>query len=134
MITAQISTHITDGPANAVWAAAEILIPPPNSQFPSSFAYVSNRNTGPTEDPRGDTVAIFSLQPKVELVAQVFTGVQQVRGMEFGGQNNEWLVVSGVVGEGGVAIFERTQGGANMTFVARDTTIGNRTSFVWGQQ
>lgn len=114
------------------WAAGEILIPEPNDEFSTAFAYVSNRNTGSTTDERGDTVAIFQIEPEVKLVAQVFSGVQQIRGMEFGGEKNEYLVLSGVVGNGGVAVFERTNGGANLTEVARDTTVPTRTGFVWG--
>ncbi|KZV69610.1 putative isomerase YbhE [Peniophora sp. CONT] len=118
--------------ADPHWAAGEILVPEPNDEFPTAFAYVSNRNTGTTTDPRGDTVAIFQLEPEVKLVAQVFSGVQQIRGIEFGGEKNEYVVLSGVVGTGGVAVFERTNGGANLTEVARDTTIPTRTGFVWG--
>lgn len=93
---------------------------------------MSNRNTGNTTDERGDTVAIFQLEPEVKLVGQVFSGVQQIRGMEFGGHKNEYLVLSGVVGEGGVAVFKRIDSGANLTEVSRDTTVPTRTSFVWG--
>ncbi|KZV69591.1 putative isomerase YbhE [Peniophora sp. CONT] len=118
--------------ADPQWAAAEILIPEPNDKFPTAYAYVSNRNTGNTTDPRGDTVAIFRLEPKVKLVAQVFSGMQQIRGMEFGGEKNEYVVLSGVIGSGGVAVFKRTNGGANLTEVARDTTIPTRAAFVWG--
>jgi len=136
--TSEIKAQLKTFPAEdaslsgAVWAAAEILIPPPNDAFPTPFVYVSNRNTGTTTDPRGDSVAIFSIQPEVKLIQQVFTGMQQIRGMEFGGENSEWLILSGVVGEGGVAVFERTHGGANMSLVSRDTTVPTRTSFVWG--
>ena len=114
------------------WAAGEILVPKPNDEFLTAFAYVSNRNTGNTTDERGDTVAIFQLEPEVKLVAQVFSGVQQIRGMEFGGEKSEYLVLSGVVGTGGVAVFKRTDGGANLAEVARETTVPTRSSFVWG--
>jgi hypothetical protein len=129
---AQLSTVPPNNLTSPFWAAAEILIPDPTARFPAAYAYVSNRNTGTTVDARGDTIAIFSLQPTVELVGQVYTGVQQVRGMQLGGADNEWLVLSGVVGEGGVAVFERTEGGAGLELVARDFAVGNRTSFVWG--
>ncbi|KAI0029136.1 putative isomerase YbhE [Vararia minispora EC-137] len=132
-IIAQLSTIPPNNLTSPFWAAAEILIPTPNARFQTAYAYVSNRNTGTTVDPRGDTVAIFALVPRLRLLAQVYTGVQQVRGMQFGGEHDEFLVLSGVVGDAGVAVFERVDGGADMRLVARDTTVGNRTSFLWGQ-
>ena len=117
----------------AKFAAAEVLIPPPNSAFPSTLVYASNRNTGSTVDPRGDAIAIFSLDAdgKLELVNQFFTGLEQIRGMEFGGPDNRYLVASGVVGDGGVIVFERVGQGADFVQVASNKDIPNRTSFVW---
>ena len=117
-------------PSGADWHAGEILLLEPSASFPKPFIYVSNRNTG-TVDPRGDTIAIFEIEPKLRLVNQVYTGLNQVRGMQFGGPENEFLVASGVAGNGGTIVLKRTDGGANLTVVARDTTIAQRSSFVW---
>jgi len=117
----------------AEFAAAEVLIPPPNKAFPSTLVYASNRNEGTNEDPRGDSIAIFTLDAdgKLEIVNQFFTGLRQVRGMEFGGPDNRYLVASGLVGDGGVAVFERVGQGAEFVEVARNRDILNLASFVW---
>ncbi|KAI0313954.1 putative isomerase YbhE [Amylostereum chailletii] len=130
-ITTQLSVIPPNNLTDPAWAAGEILIPAPNDAFPTPYVYASNRNTGTTVDPRGDTVAIFATQPELSLVAQVYSGVQQVRGMEFGGGKDQYLILSGVVGEGGVAVFERTDGGRGLVEVARNTDVPTRTSFVW---
>lgn len=120
-------------PQGASMAAAEILIPPPSKSFPGSYIYVSNRNVG-VQDPRGDSIAIFSFHPetgKVKLVNQIFTGLDQIRGMEFGGENDRYLIAAGVVGTGGVVIYERVDGGGSMNEVVRNTVIPTATSFIW---
>ena len=119
--------------AGAKFAAAEVLIPPPNQAFPSTLVYASNRNIGPNDDPRGDSIAVFALDGdgKLQIVNQFFTGLKQVRGMQFGGPDNRYLVASGVVGDGGVVVFERGGQGADFTQVASNKDIPNLTSFVW---
>ncbi len=108
-------------------------MPAPNAAFPTRYIYASNRNIG-TTDERGDSIAIYEYTGgELNLIAQVYTGLDQVRGMEFGGENSEYLVASGVVGAGGVAVFERTEGGKNLFEVARNTDVPTRTSFVWVQ-
>ncbi|KIM76833.1 hypothetical protein PILCRDRAFT_826047 [Piloderma croceum F 1598] len=127
-------------PAGATFAAAEILIPAPTADFPVPYIYVSNRNTG-TQDPRGDTIAIFerlstpnSDGSLLTLIAQVYTGLDQIRGMEFGPAENggeAYLVASGFAGTGGVVVYERTAGGRALKEVARNKDVLTRTSFVW---
>lgn len=122
----------SDAPAGSAYGAAELLIPTPNARFPKRYIYVSNRNIGQVTEERGDSIAIFELKRgKLQLVNQFFTGLDQVRGVEFGGKDNEYLVAAGVVGDGGVAVFQRTEGGRNFKEVARDTSVLTRTSFVW---
>ncbi|KAJ7878759.1 Lactonase, 7-bladed beta-propeller-domain-containing protein [Mycena olivaceomarginata] len=122
-------------PASAVWAAAEILIPPPSARF-GQYIYVSNRNTG-VQTPTGDSIAIFenvgqgTPGEKLQLVTQVFTGLDQIRGMQFGGEDNKYLIAGGVAGTAGVVIYKRVDGGRNLVEVARNTDIPTRTSFVW---
>lgn len=125
-------------PAGSAFAAAEILIPPPTPQFPVPYIYVSNRNTG-TQDPRGDAINVYLRQPAstsvpLKLVAQVYTGLDQIRGMQIGRAENggeEYLIAGGVAGTAGVVMLKRTHGGAGLEIIANNTVIPTRTSFVW---
>jgi hypothetical protein len=128
-----------DPPAGALWAAGEIQIPTPTKRFPVPYIYASNRNTG-VSDPRGDSIAIFehvgrgTKNEGLKLVKQVFTGINQIRGMEFGpaaAGGEEFLVAAGVVGTAGTLVFRRTEGGRNLELVAKNLDIPTRTSFVW---
>ncbi|KAG5645375.1 hypothetical protein DXG03_006328 [Asterophora parasitica] len=148
---------------NGSFFAAEILISPPSEKFPNPLIYVSNRNLGPQFDKRGDTIAIFEFDFKgsagtpechrrmlkrgqnmrrrqalgspggLTLVAQVFTGLKQIRSMSLGpveGGGDEFLVAGANV-DGGVAMFRRVDGGRNLIEVVRNEEIANRTSFVF---
>ncbi|KAF7339207.1 hypothetical protein MVEN_01998100 [Mycena venus] len=123
-------------PPGAVWAAAEILIPPPSARFPTQYIYVSNRNTG-VQTPTGDSIAIFenveqgTPRERLQLVTQVFTGLDQIRGMEFGAADDEYLIAGGVAGTAGVVVYKRADGGRELQEVVRNTDIPTRTSFVW---
>ncbi|KDR70232.1 hypothetical protein GALMADRAFT_127891 [Galerina marginata CBS 339.88] len=136
---ATVSIVPPNPPAGAMMAAAEILIPPPSVQFPTPYIYVSNRNTG-TQAPVGDSIAIFEHvnqgKPNegLVLINQVFTGLDQIRGMEFGNvdqDGNQFLIAGGVAGTAGVVVLQRTEGGRNLKIVARNLDIPTRTSFVW---
>lgn len=131
--TSTLSITPTDGPAGAVWAAAELLLPPPSAAFPTPYVYVSNRNTA-TADARGDSIAIFAYdgaQGALALVAQVYTGLSQIRGMMLSGGAAEWLVAGAAAGTGGVGVWARTDGGKALELVVRNTEVATRTSFVW---
>lgn len=136
-LIASVSIIPSDVPAGSKWAAAEILIPEPCDEFPTPYIYVSNRNTGTGLDPRGDTIAIFEHvnvgQPNegLQLVKQVYTGLEQIRGMEFSPAPSEYLIASGVVGSGGVVMLCRTEQGRNLEIVTRNLDIPTRTSFHW---
>lgn len=70
----------------------------------------------------------------LNLVAQVFTGLDQIRGMMIGNVDDggdAFIAAGANVGTGGVAIFQRTDGGRNLTEVARSKDIPTRTSFVF---
>ncbi|TFK70245.1 hypothetical protein BDN72DRAFT_551718 [Pluteus cervinus] len=126
---------------STTWAAAEILIPSPSSRFPTPYIYVSNRNVGYNLDPRGDSIAIFehvnvgTSSESLRLVNQVFTGLSQIRGMQFGPADSrggdEFLIAAGVAGTAGTVVLRRTEGGRNLQVVARNLDIPTRTSFVW---
>jgi len=136
---ATVSIIPPNPPAGALWAAAEILIPPPTSQFPTPYIYVSNRNTG-TQTPQGDSIAIFEHVNQglpnegLVLVKQVFTGLDQIRGMEIGNTDqggDEFLIAGGVAGSAGVVVLQRTEGGGNLKIVARNLEVPTRTTFIW---
>ncbi|KXN82926.1 hypothetical protein AN958_02009 [Leucoagaricus sp. SymC.cos] len=139
-IFSNVSIIPPNQPAGASFAAAEILIPQPTKKFPTPYIYVSNRNTGTQLDPRGDAIAIFELLDKgkkterLQLITHVFTGLDQIRGMEFGPLKDggeEFLAAAGVAGSAGTIILRRTEGGRDMEIVAKNLDIPTRSSFVW---
>ncbi|KAJ3554002.1 hypothetical protein NM688_g3325 [Phlebia brevispora] len=117
-------------PSGSDFHAAEILLTEASPSFPKPYIYVSNRNTG-NVDPRGDTIAIFEIEPKLKLVQQVYTGLDQIRGMQLGGPEKEFLIAAGVAGDAGTIMLKRVDGGANLQIIAQNTEIAQRSSFVW---
>ncbi|KAG6844938.1 hypothetical protein H0H87_002271 [Tephrocybe sp. NHM501043] len=109
--------------------AAEVLIPAPNSTFPTPYLYLSNRND---PSPEGDIIAIFAISgpDTLDLVAEVRSGLNHLRGMVFGGPDSKWLVAGGGVG-GGVKVFERIDGGKNLKIVAENSEVEAITGFLW---
>lgn len=109
--------------------AAEILLPKPNSTFSTPYLYVSNRND---PSPEGDTIAILSIAnpSRLELVNEVRTGLNHVRGMEFGGMDDKWLVVGGL-NAGGVKVFERVDDGKGLKAVAVNGDVDAPAGFLW---
>ena len=119
-------------PEGAVMRAAEIQLAEASPSFPEPFIYVSNRNIGdPPLDPRGEAITIFRVEPELEPIGFVFTGLDQIRGMELGGHDNEFLIASGVEGDGGTIMLRRTEGGGNLEILARNTEFPTRSTFVW---
>jgi len=51
--------------------------------------------------------------------------------MQFGGPDNRFLVASGLVGDGGVVVFERVGQGVEFVQVANSKDVPNLTSFVF---
>lgn len=129
-IVANLSILPTDLPSGSDMHGGEVLLTESSRSFPQPFIYASNRNVG-NVDPRGDTIAIFALEPELKLVAQVYTGIDQIRGMQFGGPENEFLIASGVGGSAGTIVFKRTEGGKNLEKVAQNTEFAQRSAFVW---
>ncbi|KAG8863801.1 hypothetical protein FRB96_007638 [Tulasnella sp. 330] len=117
---------IPAGADNSTLAAAELMLSPLNAAFPTRYLYATNRFD---PNPLGDSIAIFSLNP-LRLVKQVYTGLNQLRGAAIGGPNGEYLVAGGLVG-GGVSVFQRTRGGADLVKLANLPSIHNSSSFVF---
>lgn len=158
-LLANVSIIPADPPAGTKFAAAEILISQPTDKFSTPLIYVSNRNIGNVTDPAGDTIAIFEFVngtssapckrntkrmqranriatrdgPALQLIAQVPTGLQQIRSMALGNVDDggDEFIIAGANTEGGVAVFQRVDGGRNLSLVARNLDIQNRTSFVF---
>jgi 6-phosphogluconolactonase (cycloisomerase 2 family) len=109
--------------------AAEILITKPTTLFPTPYLYVSNRND---PCPEGDSIAIFCINnpDALHLVGEVRTGLNHVRGIAFGGEEDRWLIAGGVNG-GGVKVFERIDGGRNFRLAAQIKDIKAPTGFIW---
>ncbi|KAG5644309.1 hypothetical protein DXG03_008727 [Asterophora parasitica] len=120
-------SHVPAQPTDML--AAEILIPTPNTTYPVPYLYLSNRND---PSPEGDIISIFSIAgpDSLELVAEVRSGLQHLRGMVFGGPDDKWLVAGGVNG-GGVKIFERVDGGRGLKVVAENSDVQAPTGFLW---
>ena len=69
----------------------------------------------------------------LELVAQVPTGLQQIRSFAIGPVDTgaDEFLIAGANTNGGVSVFRREDGGRALTLVANDQALGNRTSFVF---
>ncbi|KAF7792669.1 hypothetical protein EIP86_003766 [Pleurotus ostreatoroseus] len=117
-------------PSGSDFHAGEILIAEASPSFPQPLIYVSNRNTG-NVDPRGDTIAVFAVEPKLRLLTQFYTGLDQIRGMQLGGPEKEFLIAAGVAGDAGTIVMKRVEGGTNLEIIAQNTEIAQRSSFVW---
>ncbi|KAF9562051.1 hypothetical protein CPC08DRAFT_663505 [Agrocybe pediades] len=76
---------------------------------------------------------INSVTGELVLQNQVFTGLNQIRSMALGKVSDggdEFLVAGGNT-DGGVVVLQRTDGGRNLTAVARNEEVPQRTSFVF---
>jgi len=82
----------------------------------------------------GDSCSLVnSIAGSLTLQSQVFTGLKQIRSMALGrvADGGDEFLVAGANVDGGVAVFKRTDGGRNLSEVARNTDIPSRTSFVF---
>ncbi|KAH0579102.1 hypothetical protein H2248_003256 [Termitomyces sp. 'cryptogamus'] len=70
---------------------------------------------------------------RLSLVAQVPTGLKQIRGMNLGPtiSGGDKFLIAGANVDGGVVMFRRVNGGRNLIEVARNERITSRTSFVF---
>lgn len=100
-------------------AAASIIV---NAGSSAHSRFFSRRQTGASNG-----------QGQLVLVAQVHTGLSQIRSMALGTGTDgaDQYLIAGANTQGGVAIFQRIDGGKNLKLVARNVEVQNRTSFVF---
>lgn len=94
----------------------------------------NGRGHGNLVSKRQQTTTATGDSASLNLVAQVFTGLDQIRGMMIGNTDDgsdAFIVAGANVGTKGVAIFQRTDGGRNLTEVGRSGDVPTRTSFVF---
>lgn len=123
---------IPSGSSPSSFGAGELLLLPTISANQTQrYLLASNRNVGSILDPKGDTIAIFSTEPTLQLVKQVYTGLNQIRGM-MTSNNGAYVIAAGKEG-GGVAVFEVIGGGTDLVLRARYTGTASSeiSSFVW---
>ncbi|KAF8984491.1 Lactonase, 7-bladed beta-propeller-domain-containing protein [Cyathus striatus] len=67
------------------------------------------------------------------LLTHVFTGLKQIRSMALGRvvDGGDEFLIAGANVDGGVAVFQRVDGGMNLTLITRNEEVANRTSFVF---
>lgn len=106
--------------------AGELILSPDGA-----FLYASNRDTATSPDSRGDSIAIFSVDSsgRLSLLKQVFTGLQILRGMTLSPDGT--YIVAGGQTAGGIVVYERVNGGADLSVVARNSGAPATTSYVW---
>lgn len=82
---------------------------------------------------RQDITIVNSVVGSLVLQAQVFTGLRQIRSMALGNvaDGGDEFLIAGANLDGGVAVLQRINRGRNLTVVARNEEIANRTSFVF---
>ena len=119
---------IPPGASNTTLGAGELLLSPINSAYTSQYLYATNRND---PDSAGDSIAIFSVSPSLQLVKHVRTGLKHIRAAALAGANKEYLVAGGLNG-GGIVVYKRINGGQDLLELARLTNQVNQpTSFAF---
>jgi hypothetical protein len=99
LVNVTIST-VPPGQKESHHRATELLAPSPNSKFKTRLLYVSNGNINSITKNPGDSIAIFALKP-LRLISHVYTGLNRINGMTFGGPNDRYLIAGGASGGGG---------------------------------
>jgi len=134
--TSTLQLQPGEGPGDR--AVAELLLAPAlqengcngeSGARSAPFLYATNRYDPSAE---GDTVAIFSLDDPAAptLVAEVHTGLQNLRGAAVGGEDGRWMVLGGMQG-GGVKVYERVDRGRSLKEIAALPDIEGPAGFLW---
>lgn len=113
--------------APAAPVTPEIAAPAHPDTAAAAYAYY-RRNHARDFTARQDVAPVT-----LELVAQVPTGLQQIRSFTIGPVDTgaDEFLIAGANTNGGVSVFRRENGGRALTLVANDQALGNRTSFVF---
>lgn len=107
--------------------AAEILIPSPNDSYPTAYIYTTNRNIPSSS---GDTISVLTPSTPPTLLREISTGLKHLRGIQFGGAYDQYLIAGGAQG-GGIKVFERVDGGKGLKEVASLEEDIKPTGFLW---
>ena len=111
--------------------AGELLLSPDGR-----YLYASYRDTSEEHEERGDAIVIYSVAEDgtLELVRHVFTRLWILRGMVLSPDADARYIIAGGQNAGGIVIYERVDGGADLKEVARNADAPGGTSFIWRPQ
>ncbi|CAE7131687.1 unnamed protein product [Rhizoctonia solani] len=124
-VTASVSIAPPDSPNPSALSAAELLLSPVSSAFPTQYLYATNRGDS------SDAVAIVDISGNtIKIIKHVRTGVNYARGAAFSPGDGKYLAVAGQ-NSGDVAIFERINGGTDLKQIARVSGLTQPTSVNW---
>ncbi|QRV88186.1 lactonase, 7-bladed beta-propeller [Ceratobasidium sp. AG-Ba] len=123
-VTASVSIVPSDSTNPSALGAGELLLSPSTSDFPTQYLYATNRGEW------NDAITIVSIANNgLQVAKQVRTGLQHLRGAVLS-PDGAYLVVGGM-NSGGVVVYQRINGGADLKEVARAYGLNQPTSFVW---
>ncbi|KAG8741988.1 hypothetical protein FRC10_002146 [Ceratobasidium sp. 414] len=123
-VTASVSIIPSDSPDPSVLGAGELLLSPATSAFPTQYLYATNRGES------SDAITIVSIANNtLTVVKQVRTGVSVPRGAALS-PDGLYLIVGGQ-NAGGIVVYQRINGGADLKEIARVSGVTSPTSFAW---
>ncbi|KAJ7489302.1 hypothetical protein FB451DRAFT_1553146 [Mycena latifolia] len=133
-LLANVTTIPADVLPSSKFAAAELLISTPTDAFPTPLLYFVN-GTEHDQHPPHDAPTHAPPGRGRRAAAPRRADPQQIQSMALGRADNGGaeFIIAGTNTEGGVAVFQRVDGGINLTLAlaARNFELGNRTSFVF---
>ncbi|KAG9105303.1 hypothetical protein FRC07_009411, partial [Ceratobasidium sp. 392] len=123
-VTASINIIPTDSTNPSAHTAAELILSPSTSAFPTQYLYATNRGD------QSDAITIVSIANNtLQIVKQVRTGLSTIRGAALSPDGT--YLVAGGQNNGLVIVFERINGGADLKEVARTSGLTQPFSFLW---
>ncbi|KAH7343177.1 Lactonase, 7-bladed beta-propeller-domain-containing protein [Rhizoctonia solani] len=124
-VVASVSIVPSDSPNPSALSAAELILSPVSSAFPTQYLYATNRGDS------NDAVAIVSIaNGTLAIVTHVHTGINYVRGAALSPGDGKYLAVAGQ-NSGDVVIFERINGGTGLKQIAKVSGLTQPTSVTW---
>ncbi|KAG9095660.1 hypothetical protein FRC07_011062, partial [Ceratobasidium sp. 392] len=123
-VTASINIIPTDSTNPSAHTAAELILSPSTSAFPTQYLYATNRGD------QSDAITVVSIANNtLQIVKQVRTGLSTIRGAALSPDGT--YLVAGGQNNGLVIVFERINGGADLKEVARASGLTQPFSFLW---